>query len=239
LRQAAGPCPLQILRCSHGDRLADPKQALDRIGQLCAVEATSTDQPPDRRRQKRRLKSKPIPEAFGSNGACWLAQPAARMGFAGCPVPGWQLGNAFGRVVDDDQAPYAASRKRPDLIFLARSHGAELVNWPCSKSAISMARPGYAIDWPRPDCPTVNRSWALLDSAGHPGLSTGSPCREPPPRKRHCWQCSTAAEESQILGCAECILSVAMAVRVVNYMAIMGVQSAPENRCAGTQLLPG
>jgi hypothetical protein len=38
------------------------------------------------------------------------------------------------------------------------------------------------------DCLVVDRSEALLDSAGHPGLPRGNPRREPPPRKRLHWK---------------------------------------------------
>jgi hypothetical protein len=41
---------------------------------------------------------------------------------------------------------------------------------------------------PAPIGLVVDESEALLDSAGHPGLPSGSPRREPPPRKRYCWR---------------------------------------------------
>src|SRR5438874_6418827 len=42
------------------------KEALDRIGQLSAVEKTSNRSPPDRRRQQRQLQAKPIAEALAA-----------------------------------------------------------------------------------------------------------------------------------------------------------------------------
>ena len=42
------------------------KEALDRIGQLYAVEKTINGSPPDRRRQQRQLQSKPIAEALAA-----------------------------------------------------------------------------------------------------------------------------------------------------------------------------
>jgi hypothetical protein len=47
------------------------KEALDRIGQLYAVEKRINGSPPDRRRQERQLQSKPIAEAL----AAWPSRP--------------------------------------------------------------------------------------------------------------------------------------------------------------------
>src|SRR5437763_5099075 len=49
------------------------KEALDRIGQLYAVEKTINGSPPERRRQQRQLQSKPIAEAL----AAWAEAPCA------------------------------------------------------------------------------------------------------------------------------------------------------------------
>ena len=51
------------------------KQALDRIGQLYAVEATINGSPADQRQQQRRLKSKPIAEAL----AAWAGQTVPKL----------------------------------------------------------------------------------------------------------------------------------------------------------------
>ncbi|MFL5266454.1 MAG: transposase, partial [Stellaceae bacterium] len=42
------------------------KEALDRIGQLYAVEKTTNGAPPDRRQQQRQIQSKPIVEALAA-----------------------------------------------------------------------------------------------------------------------------------------------------------------------------
>src|SRR6202048_2086680 len=51
------------------------KEALDRIGQLYAVEKTVNGSPPDRRRQQRQLQSKPIAEAL----AAWAEQTVRQL----------------------------------------------------------------------------------------------------------------------------------------------------------------
>ena len=51
------------------------KEALDRIGQLYAVEKTINGSPPDRRRQQRQLQSKPIAEAL----AAWSDNTARQL----------------------------------------------------------------------------------------------------------------------------------------------------------------
>src|SRR5262249_49031204 len=51
------------------------KEALDRIGQLYAVEKIITGLPPERRRQRRQLQSKPIAEAL----AAWAEQTARQL----------------------------------------------------------------------------------------------------------------------------------------------------------------
>src|SRR5712671_2535143 len=51
------------------------KEALDRIGQLYAVEKTVNGSPPDRRRQQRQLQSKPIAEAL----AAWVEQTVRQL----------------------------------------------------------------------------------------------------------------------------------------------------------------
>jgi hypothetical protein len=60
------------------------KEALDRIGQLYAVEKVINGSPPERRRQQRQLQSRPIAEALAGwadkHGAPALAQIRARSG---------------------------------------------------------------------------------------------------------------------------------------------------------------
>jgi len=51
------------------------KEALDRIGQLYAVEKAINRSPPDRRRQQRQLQSKPIAEAL----AAWAEQTVRQL----------------------------------------------------------------------------------------------------------------------------------------------------------------
>ena len=51
------------------------KEALDRIGQLYAVEKRINGSPPDRRRQERQLQSKPIAEAL----AAWAEQTVRQL----------------------------------------------------------------------------------------------------------------------------------------------------------------
>jgi hypothetical protein len=51
------------------------KEALDRIGQLYAVEKTINGSPPQRRQQQRQLQSKPIAEVL----AAWAAQTVRRL----------------------------------------------------------------------------------------------------------------------------------------------------------------
>src|SRR5246500_843328 len=54
------------------------KEALDRIGQLYAVEKTINGSPPDRRRQERQRRSKPIAEALAAWAESTVRQPSRK-----------------------------------------------------------------------------------------------------------------------------------------------------------------
>jgi hypothetical protein len=64
------------------------KEALDRIGQLYAVEKTINRSPPERRRQQRQLQSKPIAEALAAWADITVRQLSRKSDRSGRPLAG-------------------------------------------------------------------------------------------------------------------------------------------------------